>query len=76
MNPFTTCAACLRPIREREDDIALSHTSKAKPVLFFHDVEACREIARRMRTVRGANEWALTYRAYAWCPREAEGLTL
>jgi len=74
MNPYTTCMACGGTIRERADDIALSHTSKPKPVMFFHDTEECKEIARAMRRARGVNEWCLTFRAYAWCPYEAEWL--
>ena len=68
-----TCLACGRTIREKSDDIALSHNSEPKPVMFFHSNRQCREIAQRMRRARGRNEWSLTHRSYMWCPVEAEG---
>jgi len=74
MNRYTQCAACLRTIRERADDVALTHCSEPRVALFFHDEAECRKIAQAMRRARGRNAWALTFRAYAWCPQEAEGL--
>ena len=73
-NPYTQCVACGGNIREKHDDIALSHTSEPRPIMFFHDTEECRQIAQAMRLARGKNEWCLTFRAYRWCPQEAEGL--
>lgn len=74
MNPFTTCAACWRPISENAGDICLHHTSKPQPMFFFNAKEECELVARMMRDVRGKNEWALSYRAHSWDPLESEGM--
>ena len=74
MNPWCTCMACWQTISENADDIALFHTSKPRPIFFFHAKEECELVARMMRDVRGKNEWALSYRAHSWDPLESEGL--
>jgi len=74
MNPYTTCHACGGTISERADDLALTHCSEARVIMFFHDTEQCRAIAKAMRKARGENEWSLTARAYQWDPVEAEWL--
>jgi len=70
-----TCHACGGRIREREDNIVLSHrTDRTAQKLFFHfDLRGegkCVESSRDTHRSRGAHKWKLTYRPYTWDPEE------